>query len=86
MFHVPEHPAEGLEKGVVGMCSQFQFIDVHLTKCLWSQKNIISKFFNPKLKYKYCRVDFENILKFFFFLHSIYGIKFSSKQWQFLVQ
>lgn len=38
MFHVPEHPAEGLEKGVVGMCSQFQFIDAHLTKCLWSQK------------------------------------------------
>lgn len=54
MFHVPEHPAKGLEKGVVGMCSQFQFIDVHLTKCLWSQKNIISKFSNPKVKYKYC--------------------------------
>lgn len=56
MFHVPEHPAEGLEKGVVGMCSQFQFIDVlHLTKCLLSQKNIISKFSNPKVKYKYCQ-------------------------------
>lgn len=85
MFHVPEHPAEGLEKGVVGMCSQFQFIDVHLTKCLLSQKNIISKFSNPKVKYKY-QVEFENILKFSLFLHSIYGIKFSSKQWQFLVQ
>lgn len=67
MFHVPEHPAEGLEKGVEGMCSQFQFIDVHLTKCLLSQKNIISKFSNPKVKYKYCQVEFENILKFSFF-------------------
>lgn len=85
MFHVPEHPAKGLEKGVVGMWSQFQFIVVHLTKCLWSQKNIISKFSNPKVKYKYCQVEFENILSFPF-LHSIYGIKFSSKQWQFLVQ
>lgn len=67
MFHVPEHPAEGLEKGVVGMWSQFQFIVVHLTKCLWSQKNIISKFSNPKVKYKYCQVEFENILSFLFF-------------------
>lgn len=48
MFHVPEHPAEGLEKGVVGMCSQFQFIDVHLTsaychKKILSQNSLIQK-------------------------------------------
>lgn len=85
MFHVPEHPAEGLEKGVVGMCSQFQFIDVHLTKCLLSQKNIISKFSNPKVKYKY-QVEFENILKFSLFSAQHLWYYFSSKQWQFLVQ